>query len=170
MFLGAARKAAIAWSDAMLDLDQRWLQARKRIFAPDVTYGTDDLVQDTLATWLLGMRTWERVWNAAYGSAQTGVPVIMIRNPGLVGEATIATSDGEATLQTTDLAHLGSGRAIPRADVTATVDGNGVLTVKIRPRAKEDRDLGLYRGVVFTETAGTPRVVADLVVELSPVA
>jgi hypothetical protein len=167
MFLGAARKAAIAWSDALLDLDQRWLKARKRIVDPAVTYGTDDLLQDTLATWILGMRTWERVWTAAYGSGQAAVPVILIRNPALVGEATIAASDGEGQLQTTALAHQGGGRAIPRDEVTATVDGNGVLSVKIRPRGASERDLGLYRGVVFAETAGTPRVVADIVVELS---
>jgi hypothetical protein len=166
MFLGAARKAAIAWSDAMLDIDQRWLKARARIADPGATYGTDDLLQDTLAAWMLGMRTWERVWNAAYAPAQASVPVILIRNPALVGEATIAASDVEGRLQTTDLAHQGAGRSIPRDDVTATVDGNGVLTVKIRPRLAGERDPGLYRGVVFAETAGTPRVVADIVVEL----
>jgi len=167
MFLGVARKTAVAWSEALLDLDQRWLQARKRIFAPDVTYGANDLVQDTLATWLLGMRAWERMWNAAYGPTQPSVPVILIRNPGLVGEANVG-SCVEGPLQTTDLAHLGGGRAIPRADVTATVDANGVLTVRITPVSKEERAHGLYRGVVFAEPAGTPRVVADLVVELTP--
>jgi hypothetical protein len=166
MFLGAARKAAIAWSDALLDIDQRWLKARKRIADPNATYGSDDLLQDALATWMLGMRTWERVWNAAYGSTQASVPVILIRSPGLVGEATIATSDVDGALQTTDLAHQGGGRAIPRADVTATVDGNGVLTVKIQPRGAGERDPGLHRGVVFTEIAGTLRVVADVIVEI----
>ena len=168
MFLGVARKAAMAWSDALLDLDQRWLQARKRIFDPAVTYGMNDLVQDSLATWLLGMRAWERVWNAAYGPGQPAVPVILIRNPALVGEATIAAPPDDGGLQTTDLAHLGGGRPIPRDDVRATVDGNGVLRVQIRPRNRAERELGLYRGVVFVETAGTPRVVADVVVELSP--
>src|SRR5262249_10354179 len=143
------RKAAIAWSDSLLDLDQRWLQARKRIFDPDKTYGMNDLVEDSLATWLLGMRAWERVWNAAYGSAQPSVPVILIRNPGLVGEATVATPAGNGGFKTTDLAHMGGGAPIPRADVGATVDGNGVLTVKIQPRNRGDRALGLYRGVVF---------------------
>jgi len=168
MFLGVARKAAIAWSDSLLDLDQRWLQARKRIFDPGATYGMNEVVQDSLATWLLGVRAWEQVWNAAYGQAQPSVPVILIRNPGLVGEATIAAPTGDPGLQTTDLAHMGGGRPIPRDDVRATVDGNGILTVKIQPRNRGERHLGLYRGVVFAETAGTPRVVADIVVELSP--
>jgi hypothetical protein len=167
MFLDAARRAAIAWSEALLDLDQRWLQARKRIDAPDVTYGANDLVQDSLATWLLGMRAWERTWTAAYGPAQPSVPVIFIRNPKFTGEATVAMA-GQATLQSTDLAHQSGGRAIPRADVTATVDGYGVLTVQITPRGKGERDPGLHRGIVFSERAGTPRVVADVIVEISP--
>jgi hypothetical protein len=167
MFL-AARKAMIAWSDAMLDLNQRWLQARKRILDPKDTYGTDDLVQDTFATWLLGMGAWERGWNAVYGPSQPSVPMIMLRNPGLVGEAQLATSSLQGALSTTDLVHLSGGAPIPRADVKATVDGNGILTVKIEPRGKGGRDPGQYRGVVFSETAGTPRVVADLVVDITP--
>ena len=168
MFLDVARRAAVAWSEALLDLDQRWLQARRRIFDSDVTYGANDLVQDSLATWILGMRSWERVWNATYGTAQpSGIPVILIRNPALVGEAPVACVRN-ATLRTTDLANQTGGRAIPRDDVTATVDGNGVLTVRIRPRDRGERDPGLYRGVAFSETAGTPHVVADIVVELTP--
>lgn len=167
MFLGVARRTAVAWSNALLDLDQRWLKARERVLDPAATYGPNELVKDSLATWLHGMQAWEQVWTAAYGSTPAAVPVVMIRNPALAGEATVGTT-GPATLSTTDLAQLGPGRAIPREDVTATVDGNGVLTVKLAPRGRGERAPGLYRGVVFVESAGTPRVVADVVVELSP--
>jgi hypothetical protein len=166
MFLGVVRRTAVAWSDALLDLDQRWMKARERIMDPHGSYGTNELVKDSLATWVHGMQAWEKLWAAAYGSTQASVPVVMIRDPSLVGEATVGTP-GPATLSTTDLAQLGAPRTIPRDDVSATVDGNGVLTVKIKPRGRGERAAGLYRGVVFVESAGTPRVVADIVVELS---
>ena len=49
-----------------------------------------------------------------------------------------------------------------------TIDGNGILEVKVQPPApgRYDRIPGLYRGLVYAEDPCAPRVLAEIVLEI----
>jgi hypothetical protein len=167
-YLGFFRRAAREWSDLLLGMETRWQRARDAILFEQRDYGPKEIVRDTLATWLQGVAAWDRVYGYGAAGAATAAPVILVRAPTLVGEVPIAPPTEKRTLQSTNLEHLGSGEAIPRDALTVTLDGEGTLRVEIHPRAASGRPRGLYRGLIFEETKGTPSVVAEIVFEIPP--
>ena len=161
-YFGMVRRAATAWTDMLVDMEQRFTNARAGIRDTSKGYGYNELMRDTLEVWVSGMQTWERMWMP--GSTQP-VPVVLLKAQDYVGDAVISPPVDKANLRWTSLGHLGAGRPIPHDEVDVK-PSNGMLRISIVPKGKQDRAPGLYRGVVYADEAGTPRVVADIVVEV----
>ena len=172
-YFGMIRRAAVAWSDLLLGIDQRCLRARELILDKKGDgYGMRELMRDSVETWMAGMDAWEQTW-MPWRAEAGGTPVILLRGKSLSGSASISNPVDQESLRWTMLVPLGGGGApIMQHEVKVTIDGNGVLDVKVQPPAQPpgqthyERHPGLYRRLVYAGDTGTPRVLAEIVVEI----
>lgn len=162
-YLAMFRQAAIAWSDMLLDLDTRYTSARTRILEGKA-YKTKHLMRDALATWMSGWQVWEKTWMPTAGRA--GVPIVFLRGPNFDGEVALDPPVKKLELHASDLWLVGGNGWIPAKEITPTINPNGILKVQITPKGREARPAGLYRGLVYVDEAGTPKVLAEIVLEM----
>lgn len=164
-YFGMFRRAAIAWSDVFLDLETRWNAARTRILDPKGEgYETKHFMRDALSTWMSGLQAWEKTWMPMAG--QAGLPIVFLKGPNFVGEVALDPPAKTLDLYASDLWLAGREGWIPAREVTPSITPNGVLKVQITPKGREGRYPGLYRGLVYIDETGTPKVLAEIVLEL----
>ncbi len=173
--ISMARQAAIAWSDFILGMDQRYSRARERILA-EKGYGTEQLMRDVLESWMQGMEAWDRSWlgyrGAATGTPAPGpstpaIPTIVIKWPALTGEAKVAPPTGPAPPRCTSLRAEHGTASIPSERIAAHRDGEGVLTVRISDPTHLSPAPGVYKAIVFVEDGTNLSLLAHVTLEVA---